>query len=67
MVRNANGEVSAMGIAESPQPFEVGLGPLASGGVGAVYPRCANAVTHKGCRLEQLAVEGVKWKPIKRA
>jgi hypothetical protein len=57
MVRNANGEVSAMGIAESPQPFEVSLGPLASGGVGAVYPRCANAVEHNGCSLEQLAIE----------
>ncbi len=33
------------------------LGPLVSGGVAAVYPRCANAVTHKGCKLEQLAIE----------
>jgi hypothetical protein len=57
MVRNANGGLSAMGIAESPQPFEVSLGPLASGGVGAVYPRCANAVEHRGCRLEQLPIE----------
>lgn len=57
MVRNAKGEVSAMGIAESPQPFEVSLGPLPSGGVGAVYPRCANAVEHEGCRLEQLTIE----------
>jgi hypothetical protein len=56
MVRNADGSVSAMGIAESPQPFEVSLGPLPSGGVGAVYPRCANAVGHEGCRLEQLAI-----------
>lgn len=57
MVRNASGEVSAMDIAESPQPFEVSLGPLASGGVGAVYPRCANAVKHEGCRLERLSIE----------
>jgi hypothetical protein len=57
MVRNVNGEVSAMHVAESPQPFEVSLGPLPSNGVGAVYPRCANAVEHKGCRLERLAVE----------
>jgi len=57
MVRNANGSVSAMGIAESSQPFEVSLGPLPSGAVGAVYPRCANAVGHEGCRLEQLAIE----------
>jgi hypothetical protein len=56
MVRNANGAVTAMGVAESPQPFEVSLGPLPSKEVGAVYPRCANAVEHKGCRLEQLAV-----------
>jgi hypothetical protein len=52
MVRNANGVVSAMGVAEQPQPFEVSLGPLASGGVGAVYSRC----DHR-CRLEQLAIE----------
>jgi hypothetical protein len=57
MVRNANGEVSPMSIAESPQPFEVSLGPLPSGGVGAVYPRCVNAVEREGCRLEQLAIE----------
>ena len=57
MVRNANGEVSPMSIAESPQPFEASLGPLPSGGVGAVYPRCVNAVEREGCRLEQLAIE----------
>jgi len=52
MLRNPSGEVTALGIAESPKPFEVGLGPLASGGVGAVYPRC-----DPGCRLEELAVD----------
>jgi hypothetical protein len=57
IVRNTRGEVSAMSIAESPQPFEVSLGPLPSGGVGAVYSRCVNPVDHKGCRLEQLAIE----------
>jgi hypothetical protein len=57
MVRNASGNVTAMGIAESPQPFEVSLGPLVSGGVGAVYPRCTNAARHEGCRLEQLGIE----------
>ena len=57
VVRNARGDVTAMGIAESAQPFEVSLGPLPSGGVGAVYSRCANAVEHEGCRLEQLAIE----------
>jgi hypothetical protein len=57
MVRNAKGDVMAMVVAESPQPFEVSLGPLASGGVAAVYPRCANAVKHEGCRLERLAIE----------
>jgi hypothetical protein len=56
MVRNRKDDVTAMDVAESPQPFEVSLGPLASGGVGAVYPRCANAVEHEGCRLEQLAI-----------
>ena len=57
IVRNTSGNVTAVAIGESPQPFEVSLGPLPSGGVGAVYSRCANAVEHKGCRLEQLAIE----------
>ncbi len=56
MARNASGAVTAMDVAESPQPFEVSLGPLPSKEVGAVYPRCANAMEHKGCRLEQLAI-----------
>jgi hypothetical protein len=59
MVRNANGAVAAMDVAENPQPFEVSLGPLPANGVGAVYPRCANAVEHEGCRLEQLAVGSI--------
>jgi hypothetical protein len=57
VVRNMKGSVAAMAVPESPQPFEVSLGPLASGAVGAVYTRCANAVEHVGCRLEQLAIE----------
>lgn len=57
MVRNASGDVTAMGIPRSPQPFEVSLGPLPSHGIGAVYPRCADAARHEACRLEQLAIE----------
>jgi hypothetical protein len=57
MVRNPDGVVSAMGVTESQRPFEVSLGPLPSGGAGAVYARCVNAVKHEGCRLEQLAIE----------
>jgi len=57
IVRSARGDVTAMGIAESPQPFEVSLGPLPSRGIGAVYPRCANAVRHERCSLEQVAIE----------
>jgi hypothetical protein len=56
MARTASGAVTAMDVAESPQPFEMSLGPLPSEKVGAVYPRCANAVEHRGCRLEQLAI-----------
>lgn len=56
-VRNPSGAVATMDVAESAQPFEVSLGPLASGGVGAVYPRCANAAKHTGCKLERLAIE----------
>lgn len=57
MVRNAKGDVTTMGVAESPQPFEVSLGPLPSHAIGAVYPRCADAARHEGCRLEQLGIE----------
>jgi hypothetical protein len=57
VVRDPHGDITAMGITESAQPFEVSLGPLASGGIGAVYSRCVNAVEHEGCRLEQLAIE----------
>jgi hypothetical protein len=66
IVRDARGAVSAVAIAESPQPFEVSLGRLAHGGVGAVYARCANGVEHRGCRLEQLAIEspGAPEKPL---
>jgi len=60
IVRNANGEVTAMGVAESPQPFEASLGPLASGWVGAVYPRSSDTVRHEGCSLELLAIEGAR-------
>lgn len=57
MVRSANGVVAATSIAESRRPFEVSLGPLAGGGVGAVYPRCANGIVHHDCTLSQLAIE----------
>jgi hypothetical protein len=52
VVRGPLGEVTALGIAESPHPFEVSLGPLAAGGVGAVFPRC-----DQGCRMEELPIE----------
>jgi hypothetical protein len=52
VVRSPRGEVTVLGIAESSHPFEVSLGPLAAGGVGAVYPRC-----DQGCQLEELPIE----------
>lgn len=66
-MRDARGDVTAVGAAESAQPFEVSLGPLPSGGVGAVYARCANAVEHEGCGLEQLAIESPDAREIRLA
>ena len=52
IVRDPSGSVSAVGIAEEREPFEVALGPLPNGTVGAVYPRCGA----RSCHLEELAV-----------
>jgi hypothetical protein len=56
-VRSPNGVVAAMGEPQPGRPFEVSLGPLASGGVGAVFARCTEPTGHRGCVLEQLAIE----------
>jgi hypothetical protein len=57
VVRNPAGTITTMGVDERPQPFDVSLGALASGGVGAVYSRCANTAKLKGCHLMQLGIE----------
>jgi hypothetical protein len=56
MTSSPTGQITPVGIAESPQEFEVDLGPLRSGAVGAVFSRCANAAHHKGCRLEEVDI-----------
>ena len=38
-------------------PFEISLGPLPSGRVGAVLARCADGVGHRRCSLSALSVE----------
>lgn len=40
-------------IAERPAPFDVELGPSGSG-VAAVYSRCADAATARGCHIAEL-------------
>jgi hypothetical protein len=57
IVRSPTGVVAAMGEPQPGRPFEVSLGPLASGGVGAVFAHCGEPTDHRGCVLEQLAIE----------
>jgi hypothetical protein len=57
VVRSPKGVLSAVGAPQAARPFEVGLGPLASGGVGAVLARCVEPIDHRGCVLKQLAIE----------
>lgn len=56
MTSSPTGQIAMVGIAENAQEFEVNLGPLRSGAVGAVFSRCANAAHHKGCRLEEIDI-----------
>jgi hypothetical protein len=65
MVRSPAGTVTQMGAPQPLRPFEVSLGILASGGVGAVYPRCAEPIEHRECILEQLAIEAAHPREVR--
>lgn len=56
MTSNPAGQVAPVGVAENSQEFEVGLGPLRSGAVGAVFARCANAARLQGCKLDEIEI-----------
>jgi hypothetical protein len=54
VVRSPQGAISLPAVAESASPFDVELGPTGGSGVAAVYSRCTNNATHKGCRIAEL-------------
>jgi hypothetical protein len=56
MVRSAQGTISPAPVAESTSPFDVELGPTGGSGVAAVYSRCADQATRKGCHLVELSL-----------
>jgi hypothetical protein len=61
VLRSPAGAISLAPIAERASPFDVELGPTGSG-VAAVYSRCSNTKTLKGCRIYELllGVAGAK-------
>ncbi len=51
MLRSPAGTIAPAAIAPSGGPFEVALGPRATGGVTAVYVRCAEPQRSLGCAI----------------
>jgi len=56
MTSNPAGLVAPVSVAENSEEFEVGLGPLRSGAVGAIFARCKNAARAQGCNLEEIEI-----------
>jgi len=54
VLRSPQGAISLPAVAESASPFDVELGPTGHSGVAAVYSRCANTTTLKGCHIAEL-------------
>jgi hypothetical protein len=54
VLRSPQGVISLPALAENSSPFDVELGPSGGSGVAAVYSRCANNGTRKGCHLAEL-------------
>jgi hypothetical protein len=54
VLRSPQGAISLPAIAENPAPFDVELGPAGASAVAAVYSRCANTTTRKGCHIAEL-------------
>jgi hypothetical protein len=52
-----NGVVSVPAIPDRGRPFDVDLGPLAGGSLGAVYSRCADDARQRGCDLHLLDLD----------
>ncbi len=54
VLRSPEGAISLPAIAENPAPFDVELGPAGGSAVAAVYSRCANTATRRGCHVAEL-------------
>ena len=54
VARSPQGSISLPAVAESSSPFDVELGPAGGSGVAAVYSRCADTATLKGCHIVSL-------------
>jgi hypothetical protein len=66
VTRSAQGVIAAAGIAEGTSPFDVELGPAGGSATAAVYSRCANARTFKGCHIFSLRLgdAGASERPL---
>jgi hypothetical protein len=58
VLRSPAGAISLPAIPENTAPFDVELGPAGGSEVAAVYSRCANDATRKGCHLAELQLGG---------
>ncbi len=56
VVRSPQGTISLPPVAESTTPFDVELGPTGGSRVAAVYSRCTEDATRKGCQLVELSL-----------
>jgi hypothetical protein len=65
-LRSPAGDVSAAPVAPRGSPFDVELGPQA-GGIVAVYSRCTDPVSYRGCSLYelQLGAAGTSERPLR--
>jgi hypothetical protein len=55
MLRSPAGVISAASVPERVSPFDVQLGP-SDGGIVAVYSRCSNTLTLRGCNIFELTL-----------
>jgi hypothetical protein len=54
VLRSPQGVISLPQVAERASPFDVELGPTRRSGVAAVYSRCANSASLRGCHIVEL-------------
>lgn len=66
VLRSPQGAISLAPVAENASPFDVELGPSRGSGGAAVFSRCANNTTRKGCHIAELrlGVAGAGERPL---